>query len=117
MLIRFQKIWQYLCSTAENVVDAYIEKDCRLDSGEITRLGNHKYSSVSCSILDELCMQRFIIIIHHFLNAIFRFWNFLVQFYPLWLAPNLITFIGLIVNFITVLILSNYCYTATEEVS
>jgi phosphatidylglycerophosphate synthase len=38
----------------------------------------------------------------------------LVQFYPLWLAPNLITLIGLIVNLITVLILSHYCYTATE---
>jgi len=95
------KIWQYLCSTVDNVYDAYIEKDCRLNDGEVLRLGNHKYASVSSSILDEFCMN--------------RFWNYLVQFYPLWLAPNLITLIGLIVNFITVLVLSHYCYSATEE--
>jgi hypothetical protein len=54
----FQKIWQYLCSSVDNICDAYIEKDCQLDEGEIKRLSNHKYASVSASILDELCMQR-----------------------------------------------------------
>lgn len=56
------------------------------------------------------------ILIEFELSPHLRFWNYLVQFYPLWLAPNLITLIGLVVNFITVLILSHYCYTATEEV-
>lgn len=46
----------------------------------------------------------------------FSFWNYIVQFYPLWLAPNLITLIGLIVNLVTVLILSNFCFSATEIV-
>lgn len=61
----FQKIWQYLRSTVDNVRDAYIEKDCRLTPGEIERLSHHKYASSSASILDDLCMQ--------------RFWNYIVQ--------------------------------------
>lgn len=43
-----------------------------------------------------------------------EFWNLLVQWYPLWLAPNLITLVGLIINLFTVLILSHFCYSATE---
>lgn len=45
----------------------------------------------------------------------FRFWDKVVTVYPMWLAPNLITLLGLIINLITVLILSYYCYTATED--
>lgn len=33
---------------------------------------------------------------------------------PLWIAPNLITMVGLMVNIITTLILVAYCPTATE---
>lgn len=44
-----------------------------------------------------------------------RFWNWLVNFYPMWLAPNLLTLIGLITNLITVLVLAFYCYTVKEE--
>ncbi|KAI6241695.1 hypothetical protein M3Y99_00331300 [Aphelenchoides fujianensis] len=95
------KIVQYLSMTMESVYEAYIEKDCRLDSGQIARLGNHKYSSVDASILDEIVMH--------------KVWNWVVQLYPYWLAPNLITLIGLIVNLVTVLVLSHFCYTATEE--
>ncbi|CAD5212056.1 unnamed protein product [Bursaphelenchus xylophilus] len=95
------KIWQYLRSTVDNVCDAYIEKDCRLDPQQIQRLSDHKYASSGYSFLDDLCMQ--------------RFWNWVVEFYPMWLAPNLITLIGLIINLLTVLVLSHYCYTATEE--
>ncbi|ETN70819.1 CDP-alcohol phosphatidyltransferase [Necator americanus] len=67
---------------------------------ELKRLSEHKYSAVDTSWLDELCMK--------------YFWEWAVDFYPLWLAPNLITLIGLIVNLITVLVLSHYCPTARE---
>ncbi|CAD5207496.1 unnamed protein product [Bursaphelenchus okinawaensis] len=95
------KIWQYLRSTVDNVCDAYIEKDCRLDHQQLQGLRDHKYASAGYSFMDDLCMQ--------------RFWNWVVEYYPMWLAPNLITLIGLIINLLTVLVLSHYCYTATEE--
>ena len=40
----------------------------------------------------------------------FRF----VTLVPLWLAPNLITMLGLMVNILTSLLLVLYCPTATE---
>ena len=39
----------------------------------------------------------------------------IVQFVPLWVAPNLITIVGLFVNIFTSLILIAYCPTATED--
>ncbi|KAL3070559.1 hypothetical protein niasHT_032349 [Heterodera trifolii] len=81
-------------------VNWYIENDCQLNTAQIVRLGAHVYSSTDSSILDHLFMS--------------RFWNWLVHFYPIWLAPNLITLIGLIINLITVLVLSNFCYSAKE---
>uniref|UniRef100_A0A0N5AXA6 diacylglycerol cholinephosphotransferase n=1 Tax=Syphacia muris TaxID=451379 RepID=A0A0N5AXA6_9BILA len=81
--------------------EGYLERDCQLTPEEMERLGNHKYSACDISWLDELCMK--------------RFWDYLVTFYPLWLAPNLITFIGLLINLGTVLILSYYCYSAREQ--
>ncbi|KIH47948.1 hypothetical protein ANCDUO_21987, partial [Ancylostoma duodenale] len=74
--------------------------DCLMTPEELKRLADHKYSAVDTSWLDELCMK--------------YFWEWAVEFYPLWLAPNLITLIGLIVNLITVLVLSHYCPTARE---
>lgn len=47
---------------------------------------------------------------------IFRWWEFVVTLCPLWVAPNLITLIGLIINLLTVLILASFSYTATEPV-
>uniref|UniRef100_A0A0N5BV07 diacylglycerol cholinephosphotransferase n=1 Tax=Strongyloides papillosus TaxID=174720 RepID=A0A0N5BV07_STREA len=80
--------------------ERYLERDCILSHEEITRLGNHKYSASDNSIL---------------VNLFFRnFWDWLIQFFPTWLAPNTITLIGLIINLITVLTLSKFCYTATE---
>ncbi|EPB79252.1 hypothetical protein ANCCEY_01675 [Ancylostoma ceylanicum] len=77
-----------------------LEYDCLMTPEELKRLADHKYSAVDTSWLDELCMK--------------YFWEWAVEFYPLWLAPNLITLIGLIVNLITVLVLSHYCPTARE---
>ena len=40
----------------------------------------------------------------------FRF----VKFIPLWIAPNLITMVGLMINIITAMIVVAYCPTASE---
>lgn len=70
-----------------------------LSEREIKGLKEHKYSSSCSSLLDPL-MQ--------------KFWNWFVLLVPLWVAPNLITMVGLLVNIITTLILVYYCPTATE---
>ena len=44
-------------------------------------------------------------------------WNFVVSQVPLWVAPNLITMVGLAVNIGTALILFFCCPTLTEPVS
>ncbi|VDM41340.1 unnamed protein product [Toxocara canis] len=94
------KAMNFLRSSMRNMWDGYVRGDCQLRPDELERLGNHKYSAVDTSWLDELCMK--------------RFWDYVVTFYPLWLAPNLITLIGLIVNLITVLVLSSFCRGASE---
>lgn len=78
----------------------YIEADCLLSDQELKRLREHKYSAVDNSWLDELCMK--------------RWWEFVITLCPMWIAPNLITLIGLVINLITVLILSSFSYSATE---
>ncbi|KAK6062048.1 CDP-alcohol phosphatidyltransferase [Cooperia oncophora] len=78
----------------------YVETDSLATEHELKRLGEHKYSAVDNSWLDELCMK--------------RWWEYVVTWCPMWLAPNLITLIGLIINLITVLVLSSFSYSATE---
>lgn len=57
-----------------------------LTQSQIARLKEHKYSSTGRSLLE----------------AIFQpFWNWVVTLMPLWVAPNLITIVGLIINIIT----------------
>ncbi|VDL76017.1 unnamed protein product [Nippostrongylus brasiliensis] len=79
------------------------QTDSLASEQELKRLGDHKYSAVDNSWLDELCMK--------------RWWEYVVTWCPMWIAPNLITLIGLIINLITVLILSSFSYSATEPVS
>lgn len=45
-----------------------------------------------------------------------RYWEWLVGQVPSWIAPNLITIIGLATNVFTTLVLVYYCPTATEQV-
>lgn len=45
-----------------------------------------------------------------------RYWEWLVGRVPPWIAPNLITIIGLATNVFTTLVLVYYCPTATEQV-
>nr|CAD7600023.1 unnamed protein product [Timema genevievae] len=61
-----------------------------LSPTQLKRLGEHKYSYSSSSLLDPFLQP---------------YWNWLVSKVPPWLAPNLITVVGLIINILTTLIL------------
>ncbi|KAH0952988.1 hypothetical protein HN011_011321 [Eciton burchellii] len=71
-----------------------------LSPGQLKRLSEHKYSCTTNSLLDALLQP---------------WWDWLVSKVPLWLAPNLITVLGLIVNIITTLILIYYSPDAKVE--
>lgn len=71
-----------------------------LNEAQLKKLKEHKYSSSCISLLDPP-MQ--------------KYWNWLVTLVPLWVAPNLITIVGLIINIVTSLILFYYSPKATEQ--
>ncbi|XP_052758720.1 cholinephosphotransferase 1 isoform X2 [Galleria mellonella] len=71
-----------------------------LNAAQLKRLSEHKYSCTSDSILDALLQP---------------WWCWLVSKTPLWLAPNLITILGLIVNIVTTLILVWYSPDARQN--
>ncbi|CAJ1052056.1 choline/ethanolaminephosphotransferase 1b isoform X2 [Xyrichtys novacula] len=71
-----------------------------LSRHQLKRLEEHRYSSAGRSLLEPL-MQ--------------RYWEWLVGRVPSWIAPNLITIIGLATNVFTTLVLVYYCPTATEQ--
>ncbi|KAK5984810.1 hypothetical protein GCK32_002217, partial [Trichostrongylus colubriformis] len=107
--VKFRQNWflndsfQMGCSPGSRLLSLwwwYVETDSLATEHELKRLGEHKYSAVDNSWLDELCMK--------------RWWEYVVTWCPMWLAPNLITLIGLIINLITVLVLSSFSYSATE---
>ncbi|XP_011871645.1 PREDICTED: cholinephosphotransferase 1 isoform X9 [Vollenhovia emeryi] len=75
-------------------------KERLLSPGQLKRLSEHKYSCTSNSLLDGLLQP---------------WWDWLVSKVPLWLAPNLITVLGLIVNIVTTLILVYYSPDARVE--
>lgn len=77
-------------------------KDKILSDGQLKRLSEHKYSSESSSLLDAFLQP---------------YWNWLVRQVPIWLAPNLITLSGLIINIVTTLILIYYSADAKSDVS
>lgn len=68
---------------------------------QLKRLEEHRYSSAGKSLLEPI-MQ--------------CYWEWLVGCMPPWIAPNLITIIGLATNAFTTLMLIYYCPTATEQV-
>ncbi|CAG0912682.1 unnamed protein product [Notodromas monacha] len=70
-----------------------------LEDVQLAKLSDHKYSSASNSILDP------------YMNV---FWNWLVTKVPLWVAPNLITITGLIINIVTSVVLMYYAPLAKE---
>lgn len=59
-----------------------------LSVSQLRGIKDHKYSAQGISICDQLFQ---------------KFWTSLVNYVPLWVAPNLITFVGLIVNLATTL--------------
>ncbi|XP_066559426.1 choline/ethanolaminephosphotransferase 1 isoform X2 [Amia ocellicauda] len=71
-----------------------------LSRHQLKRLEEHRYSSAGRSLLEPI-MQ--------------RYWEWLVARVPAWIAPNLITVVGLVTNILTTLVLVYYCPTATEQ--
>ncbi|XP_076313260.1 LOW QUALITY PROTEIN: cholinephosphotransferase 1-like [Tachypleus tridentatus] len=71
-----------------------------LSSAQLKRLKEHKYSASGSSFLDPFMQP---------------FWNWLVKKFPLWLAPNLMTIAGLVINIFTSLILVFYSPDARHE--
>ncbi|CAO1334603.1 unnamed protein product [Diamesa hyperborea] len=64
-----------------------------LNQEQLRKLSEHKYSVTSNSLLEPYLQP---------------YWNWLVQKVPLYVAPNCITIVGLIVNIVTTLILMAY---------
>lgn len=64
-----------------------------LNKEQLRKLSEHKYSVTSNSLLEPYLQP---------------YWNWLVQKVPLYVAPNCITIVGLIVNIVTTLILMAY---------
>ncbi|XP_063811018.1 choline/ethanolaminephosphotransferase 1 [Pseudophryne corroboree] len=71
-----------------------------LSRHQLKKLEEHRYQSCGKSLLEPL-MQ--------------GFWEWLVGQVPSWIAPNLITIIGLSINIFTTVVLACYCPTATEQ--
>uniref|UniRef100_A0A8C5M5M7 Choline/ethanolaminephosphotransferase 1 n=1 Tax=Leptobrachium leishanense TaxID=445787 RepID=A0A8C5M5M7_9ANUR len=71
-----------------------------LSRHQLKRLEEHRYKSCGKSLLEPL-MQ--------------GFWEWLVSRVPEWIAPNLITIVGLLINILTTVVLVYYCPTATEQ--
>lgn len=69
----------------------------QLTQKQLRNLAVHKYTATGRSILEDLLMQ--------------RFWNAVVTRVPLWVAPNLLTMLGLVVNVLTSLVIMLYLPT------
>ncbi len=85
-----------------SLLDRLINVGPLLNASQLRRLNEHKYSCQSASILEPY-MQ--------------HWWNWVVQQLPVWLAPNLITITGLLVNIVTSLMLVYYSPDGKQEVS
>lgn len=73
-----------------------------INEQQITRLKEHRYASEGTTLFDPY-MQ--------------KFWKWLVEFCPLWIAPNLLTITGLIVNIGTSISLMILTDGANEQVN
>ena len=73
-----------------------------LNCYQIEQLKRHKYASDNDSILDPYFQP---------------WWNYVVTLVPLWVAPNLITITGLILNMLAAFALIHNCPSAKEEIS
>ncbi|CAH1244463.1 CEPT1 [Branchiostoma lanceolatum] len=73
-----------------------------LSEAQLKRLKEYKFKAEGASLLD--------------INVLKVFWGYLVEHIPMWVAPNVISFLGLAALVITTFPLFLYCPTATEEV-
>merc|ERR1712226_359800 len=71
-----------------------------LNQKQIENIKKHKYKSEGASILDP---------------AYQKFWVSLVEHVPYWMAPNILTLLGLLANFLAFLPLAFACPTFKEE--
>uniref|UniRef100_U5ESN6 diacylglycerol cholinephosphotransferase n=1 Tax=Corethrella appendiculata TaxID=1370023 RepID=U5ESN6_9DIPT len=78
----------------------YFYKQKLLTQTQLKKLGEHKYNCTNVSLLDPVLQP---------------WWCWLVSKVPLWLAPNLITTVGLIINIVTTLILISYSPNGRED--
>ena len=72
-----------------------------LTEQQLKRLKEHKYASEGITLFDPFMQE---------------FWKWLVQYCPLWVAPNLLTIVGLALNIGTSVILMIATNGAKEEV-
>lgn len=72
-----------------------------LTEQQLTRLKEHKYASEGTTLFDPPMQE---------------FWKWLVQYCPLWVAPNLLTIVGLVLNIGTSVLLMIETNGAKEEV-
>ncbi|XP_078661035.1 choline/ethanolaminephosphotransferase 1-like [Branchiostoma floridae x Branchiostoma belcheri] len=71
-----------------------------LSPAQLKRLEEHKYSVVGLSVTERILQI---------------LWSWLVERVPLWVAPNLLTMAGFLINIVTSLLLIYYSPTAKEE--
>lgn len=71
-----------------------------LTPAQLKRLSEHKYSSSGSTLLDPFMQP---------------FWNWVVKKLPIWLAPNLMTVAGLIINIVTSLLLIYFSPDGAQE--
>ncbi|KAF5287225.1 hypothetical protein FQA39_LY16002 [Lamprigera yunnana] len=72
-----------------------------LSNAQLKRLSEHKYACSSTSVFDSFLQP---------------WWTWLVEKLPIWLAPNLITIVGLLINILTTLILVWFSPDAKSDV-
>jgi len=87
--------------TEQKIKDKIKQMQPILSNYQLKNLDEHKYSSGGATLLDPNFQP---------------FWKWIVEQMPLWLAPNTITVIGLIINVITSAILIFYSPNATDHV-
>lgn len=95
---KFQ-INERLNKTETKLKDKISKMPAELTNAQLKNLDEHKYSSGGKTLLDPYFQI---------------YWCWLVEKMPLWVAPNLITIVGLIINVITCTLLCIYSPNATD---
>ncbi|XP_067135768.1 choline/ethanolaminephosphotransferase 1-like isoform X3 [Centruroides vittatus] len=67
---------------------------------QLKKLSNHEYSALGLTLLDPYVQP---------------YWNWIVEKFPIWFAPNLMTILGLLINVVTSLLLVYFSPDARQE--